>query len=238
MLHDAVTAFTQTFTPDYRRVLLRSVGLAIGLVIVLGIVAQSTLAHFVNLSWGWAETLIDIVAALGLIVGGVFLVPPVTSLIAGLFLDDVAAQVERTDFPHEPEGRALPVARSIWLSIRFFGVTLLVNIVALLLLLVPGVNLIVFYVANGYLLGREYFQLAAMRYRSEAEAAALRRRHSVPIFIAGLIIAVVVSVPILNLVTPVFATIFMVKFHKRLAPLGARSTPNAAPSSPAIGTDR
>lgn len=232
MLHAAVTAFAQTFAPEYRRVLLRAVGLAIGLVIVLGIAAQAALAHFVNLSWGWAETLIDIVAALGLIVGGVFLVPPVTSLIAGLFLDDVAAQVERTDFPGEPEGRALPVARSIWLSVRFFGITLLVNAVALLLLLVPGVNLVVFYVANGYLLGREYFQLAAMRYRSEAEAAALRRRHSVTVFLAGLIIAVVVSVPILNLVTPVFATIFMVRLHRRLAPL------TSAPTSAASGTYR
>jgi CysZ protein len=232
MLHAAVTAFAQTFAPDYRRVLLRSVGLAIGLVIVLGIVAQTALAHFVDLSWGWAETLIDILAALGLIVGGIFLVPPVTSLIAGLFLDDVAAQVERTDFPREPEGRALPVARSIWLSIRFFGVTLLVNVIALLLLLVPGVNLVVFYAANGYLLGREYFQLAAMRYRGEAEAAALRRRHGVTIFLAGLVIALVVSVPVLNLVTPVFATIFMVRLHKLLAPV------SAAPSSSASGTGR
>lgn len=229
MIADALKAFAQTFAPDYRRVLLRSVGLAIGLVIVLGIGAHAALTHFVTLSWGWAELLLDVVAALGIIIGGVFLVPPVTSLIAGLFLDDVAGQVERTDFPAEPEGTALPVARSMWLSIRFFGIAVLVNLVALLLLLVPGVNLIVFYVANGYLLGREYFQLAAMRYRPEQEAIAMRRRHRVTIFLAGLVIAVLVSIPILNLATPVFATIFMVRLHKRLS---------AGRSSPAIGTDR
>ncbi|MFK8253722.1 sulfate transporter family protein [Ancylobacter terrae] len=236
MLDAALRAFAQTFSPEFRRVLLRSIGLAIGLIIVLGIVAHTALTHFVQLSYGWAELLLNIVAVLGILVGGVFLVPPVTSLIAGLFLDDVAEQVERTDFPGEPVGEALPVARSIFLAIKFFGVVVAVNILALLLLLVPGVNLVVFYVANGYLLGREYFQLAAMRYRSEDAARALRRQHAVSIFIAGLIIALVVSIPILNLVTPVFATLFMVRLHKKLTrPPAASGLPGA--SSRAIGTN-
>ncbi len=220
MLRDAITAFAQTFSPDYRRVLLRSVGLAIGLLIALGIGAHYALTYFVALDLRWAEITIDILAAFGIFIGAIFLVPPVTSLIAGLFLDDVAAQVERRDFPMEPEGQALPIGRSLVLTLKFFGIMLAVNLVALLLLLVPGVNLVVFYVANGYLLGREYFQLAAMRYRSEDEVALLRRHHAVAIFLGGLVIAAVVSVPILNLVTPVFATIFMVRLHKRLSRQG------------------
>ncbi|MPT21950.1 MAG: sulfate transporter family protein [Starkeya sp.] len=220
MLRDAITAFAQTFSPDYRRVLLRSVGLAIGLLIALGVGAHYALTYFVALDLRWAEITIDILAAFGIFIGAIFLVPPVTSLVAGLFLDDVAAQVERNDFPLEPEGQALPIARSLWLTVKFFGVMLAVNLVALLLLLVPGVNLVVFYVANGYLLGREYFQLAAMRYRSEDEVALLRRHHAGAIFLGGLVIAAVVSVPILNLITPVFATIFMVRLHKRLSRAG------------------
>ena len=106
------------------------------------------------------------------------------------------------------------------MTLKFFGVMLLVNVIALALLLVPGVNLVVFYIANGYLLGREYFQLAAMRFRDEAQAAELRRRHAIAIFLGGLVIAVMVSIPILNLATPVFATIFMVRLHKRLTRRG------------------
>ena len=220
MLRDAITAFAQTFSPEYRRVLLRSVGLAIGLLIALGVGAHYAQTNFVALDLRWAEITIDILAAFGIFIGAIFLVPPVTSLVAGLFLDDVAAQVERNDFPLEPEGQALPIVRSLWLTVKFFGVMLAVNLVALLLLLVPGVNLVVFYVANGYLLGREYFQLAAMRYRSEDEVALLRRHHAGAIFLGGLVIAAVVSVPILNLITPVFATIFMVRLHKRLSRTG------------------
>ncbi|QFR34574.1 sulfate transporter family protein [Ancylobacter sp. TS-1] len=217
MLRDAFTAFAETFSADYRRVLLRSIGLAVGLLIALGIGAHYALTYLVALEWRWAEITIDIIAAFGILIGAVFLVPPVTSLVAGLFVDDVAAQVERTAFPQDPEGQPLPIGRSLALTLRFFGVTLAVNLVALLLLLVPGVNLVVFYVANAYLLGREYFQLAALRYRGEDEAALMRRHHSGTVFVAGLIVAAVVSVPILNLVTPIFATIFMVRLHKRLS---------------------
>lgn len=217
MLRDAFTAFAQTFSPDYRRILLRSIGLAVGLLVALGVGAHYALTYFVALDLRWAQITVDILAAFGIFIGAIFLVPPVTSLVAGLFLDDVAAQVESTDFPNEPQGEALPVGRSLVLTVKFFGVMLAVNLVALLLLLVPGVNLVVFYVANGYLLGREYFQLAAMRYRSEDQVALLRRHHGGAVFLAGLIIAAVVSVPILNLVTPVFATIFMVRLHKRLS---------------------
>jgi len=234
MLQDAVKALIQTFAPAYRRVLLYSIGLAIGLIIVLGIGAHYGLTYFVTLDWAWAQITVDILAGIGIIIGGIFLVPPITSLIAGLFLDDVAGKVERNDFIDMAEGTALPIGRSLVLSIKFFGLMLAVNLVALLLLLVPGVNLIVFYVANGYLLGREYFQLAAMRYRTEDEAALVRRHHSVAIFIAGLIIAVVVSIPILNLITPVFATIFMVRLHKRLTRSRSYSKRE---SSQAIGTN-
>ncbi|QIB34215.1 sulfate transporter family protein [Ancylobacter pratisalsi] len=216
MLQDAVRSFVQTFSREYRRFLMRSVILAIGMLIVLGVGCYYALTYLVVLQWDWANITIDILAAVGIFAGAVFLVPPVTSLVAGFFSDEVAEQVERNEFLEQNVGKALPVGRSLVLSIKFFGLMLAVNLVALLLLLVPGVNLVVFYVANGYLLGREYFQLAAMRYRTEDEAAIVRRHHSLAVFAAGMIIALVVSVPILNLITPIFATIFMVRLHKRL----------------------
>jgi CysZ protein len=100
-----------------------------------------------------------------------------------------------------------------------------VNLVALLLLLVPGVNLIAFYAGNGYLLGREYFELVATRHMPSAQARRLRKSNRLTVFLCGLIIAGLASVPILNLVTPLFATSFMVRVYKRLA---ARSGPRLA----------
>ncbi len=115
-----------------------------------------------------------------------------------------------------PPGTALPAGQAIVLASRFAVVSLLVNILALLLLLVPGVNLVAFFTANAYLLGREYFELAAMRYRPIAEAKALREHHGLCIFLYGMPLAALLAVPILNLLTPLFATAFMVRIHKRM----------------------
>jgi uncharacterized protein involved in cysteine biosynthesis len=86
--------------------------------------------------------------------------------------------------------------------------------------LVAGLGLVIFFAATAYLLGREYFLLAAMRFRPIAEAKAMRKAYRETIFIAGLFIAAFVSVPILNLATPFFGVAFMVHMHKKLSGRG------------------
>ena len=83
--------------------------------------------------------------------------------------------------------------------------------------LFAGLGFLILFIANAYLLGREYFLLAAMRFHSVAEAKALRKRHHATIFTAGLFIAAFVSIPILNLATPLFGMAFMTHVHKRIA---------------------
>ncbi|MGZ8400973.1 MAG: EI24 domain-containing protein, partial [Methyloceanibacter sp.] len=163
MLNAAGQAFREMFTPPFRAVLFKCVGLTIALLVVLIVAVEWTFGHFAQ--WpDWIETAIQWLGGLALVVGSIFLIPPVTSLIASLYLDEIAATVEKTHYAADPPGRELPTLASVALALRFFFVVLAVNIVALFLLLVPGVNLIAFYVGNGYLLGREYFELAAMRH--------------------------------------------------------------------------
>lgn len=217
MIDDVFQAFAQTFSPPLRRILLKSVALAVLLLLVLGVVLQAIITQLASLPQPF-EMALAIATGLGIVAGAIFLMGPISSLIAALFVDEVAEEVERTSFPADPVGRALPIAQSIVLSAKFFGLVLLVNLIALLLLLIPGINLFAFFFANGYLLGREYFELAAMRFRPVEEARALRRENAIRVFLAGLAIAGVVAVPFLNLITPVFATALMVRVHKRLSP--------------------
>ena len=77
-----------------------------------------------------------------------------------------------------------------------------------------------FFIATAWLLGREYFELAAMRFRSPEEAKAMRKDNATTVFMAGLIIAAFVSIPIVNLATPLFGMAFMVHMHKRLSARG------------------
>lgn len=225
MIDLATAAFRQIFTPPFRAVTIKSVALTLGVLALVWIAVTSGVGHLVALQNWWLDTAVSVLTGLGLFIGLAFLIAPVTALVAGLFLDDVAERVEREIDPEGPPGRPVPAGRAIWLAARFAGVSALVNLAALLLLFVPGVNLIAFFAANAYLAGREYFELAAMRYRPVEEARALRARHAARLFLYGLPIAAMMAVPVLNLFTPLFGTAFMVRVHRRLAPLPAPAEP-------------
>ena len=166
---------------------------------------------------GWLGFVFGIIASLGLAVGLALLIAPVTAVVAGFFLDGVAEIIEERDYPADRPGTAIPVGRAIVYTLKFLGVIIVGNIIAVMLLFVPGINIIAFLLVNGYLFGREFFEFAAMRYRSEDEVRQMRSKHRGTIFLAGLVIAAFLSIPLLNLLTPLFAAGMMVHLHKMLA---------------------
>jgi CysZ protein len=220
MIEDAVDAFAQIFTPPFRATLFKSLGLTIGLLIVIWLGLERLAGAIIHVETSWLATILSVLVGLGLVVGLAFLIAPVTSLVAGFFLDDMAAIVERTIDSTGVLGKPIPAGAATIFALRFAGLSILVNLIALALLFAPVVNIVAFLGANGYLLGREYFEFAAMRFRPPAEARAMRRHFAPRIFLAGLIIAAFVAIPILNLCTPLFATAFMTRMHKRLARFG------------------
>ena len=223
MLADALAAFREILTPPFRAALAKVLGLT--LLILIGAVAllDHGLLLLVTLPYPWLSTLVSILAGLGLLVGSVFLVAPVSSVVAGFFVDDLAEQVERDLDPLSPPGRALEIIPALVLSVRFGALQFGVTALALLLLLLPGINAVAFIGANAYLLGRQYYEFVALRHLGRAEAEALRRRHAGRIFLAGLVMAGMVSVPVLNLLTPLFGTAFMVRVFKRLPEVAAEA---------------
>ena len=96
-------------------------------------------------------------------------------------------------------------------ALKFSMLSLAVNLLALVLLFVPGLNLIAFFGANAFLLGRGFFELAALRYCSIAETKVLLRRHAARILLAGCFCAALAAIPIVNLLTPLFATALLVR---------------------------
>lgn len=221
----ARAAAARLFTPELRAAFFKALGLTLLLLVLLWLGLRQLFASFA-LPWleallpafpAWAGLAASVAAGLVLAVALAFLIAPVAAIVAGLFLDDVAEAVERHDYPADPPGTALPPLRALVISLKFFGVVVLGNLLALLLLLVPGVNLAAFFVVNGYLLGREFFEFAAMRHRSEGEAKALRARHRGTVFLAGLVIAAMLAVPLVNLTAPIFAAAMMVHLHKKIS---------------------
>ena len=232
MLEAAVKALAQILSPPMRSILWRSIGLALVLITVLAIALQRLLSWLATSGENWAEAalgsvahtplyvlawIISVAAGLGIVFGAVFLMPAITSLVASVFVDEVADHVEREHYPAERPGVALPFGLAMHEGVKTALLTILVYLIALPFVFVAGVGFIAFFIATAWLLGREYFQLAAMRFRSPEEAKAMRRDNAATIFTAGLIIAAFVSIPVVNLATPLFGMAFMVHMHKLLS---------------------
>ncbi len=130
-------------------------------------------------------------------------------------------------------GQALPLGTAIRGTIAFFGVVILGNMVALLLLLLPGINLVAFFLVNGYLLGRNFSNSRPCAIAARKRRGFFRARHGTTVFLAELVLAAFLAVPLLNLLTPLFAAGMMVHLHKALtARDGARLIPSLADSDP------
>ena len=232
MLDAAIKALVQMFSPPFRMVLAKSIGLALILIILFGIGLHQVLTWLTGAGEGWVEgwlgpsshtplliltKMLAVAAALGIIVGSVFLMPAVTALVAGFFADEIAAEVERSRYPNEPPGMAVPPTRALIEGVKTALLAVAVYLVAVPFLLFAGFGVVIFFFATAFLLGREYFELAAMRFHPPADAKRLRKMHRGTVFLAGLFIAAFVSIPIVNLATPLFGVAFMVHLHKRLA---------------------
>ena len=227
IIQAAKASFENMFAPRSRTLLFKILGATILFLVGTWFGFQNIIAEYLFPALGgyipelpswlaWLSTVFIVFAAIGSALALALLISPITALIAGFFIDAIAEDIEQKHYPNDPKGRPMGLGETISQSLKFLAIVLAGNLFALLLLLVPGVNLIAFFVVNGYLLGREYFEFAAMRHHSAQDAKKLRSRHSTTIFFAGLVIAGFLSVPLLNFLTPFFAAGMMVHLHKMI----------------------
>lgn len=216
MISDALRAFSQIFSSPFRRILWLSLATTLIVLVLVGAGAQWALNLLPTFGAAWINTALEWIARFFAVIVLIPLVHPVVALVASLFLERIAAIVELENYPSDPAGHDQPFLQSITVALRFTTVLIVVNLIALPFYLVPGVNLVLFWVVNGYLLGREYFELVSLRHMDVETARRLQKQFRFRVFIAGLLIAVFATVPILNLFAPLFATAFMVHTSKRI----------------------
>src|SRR5579864_3191668 len=231
MLASVFKALAQMFSEPFRRVLFKSVALAIALLAVTFIALYRLLEWLSGSGMSYLETTFGSVAhgvlvvvgwfvavglAVGLFGGALMLMPAVTALVASFFADEIAEMVERTHYPADLPGVAPPLWRAVIEGVKTAALAVVVYLCAAPLLLFAGAGAVLFFLATAWLLGREYFELVAMRLHRVDDAKALRRIHQATVFAAGLFIAGFVSIPVLNLATPLFGTTLMVHVHKRI----------------------
>ena len=216
-------AIAQLWDPSFRRVLAMSAAFsAVVFVVLAG--AVWWLVDWLTPDWvpswlsGWFFDLVGWILGFGMLVGSAWVLFTVlVSIFVGMFLEGIADAVEARHYPNDPPGKDLSIARGLAVGLKFLWDVVRLNLLALpVYLFVPVLNLFVFYGLNGYLLGREYFELVALRHLDAKAALEVRKRYRWRLFVAGVVMTFLFTVPVVNLVTPLIATAAMVHIFKGL----------------------
>lgn len=145
-----------------------------------------------------------------------FLFPGIMPIVVNFFDNQIATIIERRDYPAakpiEP-----PFWPEFWHDVRFSLMAIALNILVLPLYLIPVIQLFVFYVLNGYLLGKEFFVMVARRHQPLENAKAMRAAHGRIIFVGGVVVAILATVPVINLFAPFWAIAMMTHLYHSLA---------------------
>jgi uncharacterized protein involved in cysteine biosynthesis len=216
-------AVGQLSDPRFRRVFLIGIGLSLALLIGV----TSGFSWFIEWitpeeAWlpvlgevRWLKDLLSWGAAFLLAFLSIFLMVPVASAITSMFLDDVADAVEGEHYPSLPAANRTPFGDALRDTVNFLGVLIAANLLAIILYIIfAPAAVFIFWGLNGFLLGREYYTMAAIRRVGRHRAKQLRRKNFGTIWLAGILMAMPLSVPLLNLLIPILgAATFTHLYH-------------------------
>ena len=230
MIGDFSKALGQIGDPRFRKVLFLGIGLTLALLCavyaivfwLVGWLVPDSLSLPLIGEITWVDDLTSWASLVLMMVLSVFLMVPVASAFTSIFLDDVADAVEEVHYPSLPAAPRLTFAQGLRDGLGFLGVLIGANLLALVAyVIMPPAAPVIFYLLNGFLLGREYFQLIAIRRLGRQGAKLARRRHAAAIWVSGTLMAVPLTVPIVNLLVPVLgAATFTHLYHRLEGPSG------------------
>jgi uncharacterized protein involved in cysteine biosynthesis len=202
-------AVAQVTHPSSRRVLVLSVLATLGLLVALVFGVGWLLAGVAWFGIGWLDSTLNVLGTLSAVVLAWLLLPGVLAAMTAMLVDPVADAVEQRYYPGLPAPRPGALADGLRSGLKLALLTVLLNLVLLPLLFVPPVYLVLFYGLNGYLVARGYFEQVAVRRVSLADARAVFANNRMNLWLSGIILTFVTTVPIVNLVVPILATAWM-----------------------------
>ena len=235
MIRALLIGLRQLADPAVQRLLVRCVLLTVATFVGL-IGAVAALLFGLDLTGlAWLDPVLATAGSALVLVLAWLLFPIVVALTLGLFAEEVVEVVERRHYPELPRAPGMSLAAQAYGGLRFVLVALLLNLIALPVYLLPGANLPIYLALNGYLLGREYFELVAGQRLPLRQVAGMRREQRGRLWLAGAAIAGMLMIPVFNLVAPVVAIAFMVHL---VTPLVRRRAGDAGRHSASVGERR
>ncbi len=224
LFHALFRAFGDVFLPEVRRYLAWSVALGAALFAGLLALAAAALATTRVLDSSWLEWILDALGGFAALALAALLFPAILGLASSCFLEAVAEKIERHHYRAPGPVRGTGLGEAVWVGLRFFLLLAGVNVLALpfylLLIWLPPLGVLLYAALNGFLLGREYFELVALRHLEPDAARTMWRHHRRRIWLAGSALAAIAAIPALNLVMPLIAAAFMVHIYQDIRAQG------------------
>ena len=209
MLSAIGKAIGQCDDPRVWRVIRWTLVLAVGAFALLAVGAYLLIGWLIDLS-PWLEGLAQVGGVVGSLVIAWFTFPALSAAIAGLYSDQVIQAVEDRHFPGRGPSRELGALGQVLDALKLAAIAFVVNVLALPFLIVPPIYALIAWGLNGWLLGREYFDMVALRRMDRAAARALYARNRGRFTMAGIMIAISLTMPVVNLFAPILSAAFMV----------------------------
>lgn len=229
-------AARQLGDPKLRTIIWWSLLLSLVLQVGIAWLGWWLLQSFATFEWKWINEVVIWASGAGVIVLALMLFPASFGIVISIFLEQIADIVEAEHYPQLGKARGIPIWTGIWTGVVFLLAVLAINLVMLpfyvLALFIAGLGAVLFYAVNGWLAGRVYYEQVALRRLSPAEVKAWRRANAGVLWLTGIVIVFLGTIPILNLIVPVLGVAAMVHVAQTLKPPIPPGRPFNPPASP------
>ena len=220
MINLFLMSFSQLPDPAFRRVIIKAILLSVFVFLFLAIFVWFVLSETNFFTFWLFETFADMVGGFTTMVIAWLLFPTLASFFITLFLEDIVEAVESRHYPGVILEKLNNSSATFINSLRFTAIALLLNILAIpfyfFTIWFPPLGIFVFYCLNGYLLGREYFELVALRHIKMEDIPSIRQSNRWQLFLFGSVTTFLFTIPIINFLAPILGVTGMTHFFRKL----------------------
>jgi uncharacterized protein involved in cysteine biosynthesis len=215
-------AVRQLGDPKLRGVIWSSLLLSIVLQVAIAVLGWWGLHTFAHFEGRWINDAIDWLGGAAVVVLAVILFPASFGIVISVFMEKIADIVEAEYYPELGPAHGIPVWTGIWTGIAFLLAVIVINLLMLpfyiLALFVVGLGVVLFYAINGWLTARIYYEQVALRRLPPFEVKAWRRANWGVLWLTGIVIVFLGTIPVVNLIVPVLGVAAMVHVAQTLKP--------------------
>jgi hypothetical protein len=160
------------------------------------------------------ERISDVFGGVFALVVTIYFFPVLLTFFVSFFIEEIAFEIEKIHYQDLKNPREIPFMENLSCAVRFGFKAFFINIFALFFMIIPVIGVLFYYIINGLLVSREYFQIISLRRIKDKEVMRLYKKRSKKYILAGIFVVFLMTLPIINIFAPIIATSMFVHLSK------------------------